>query len=281
MAVSLKHAFSSGKADGVDATLVQPSNWNSEHNLTVSSTSVLGRLGYIWPSAINITAITKANPGVFTSTGASFLLSGQLVTISGVGGMTELNGKTYVYTPLSGTTFRLAELATPTVPLNTTSYGTYTSGGTATPTGAALAVELSVTGGAFETDKVVLDTSPTINTPTLTNPTVTNYTETRFAATISSSPIVLALTDGTFQSITTKVGSNSITLPSPSSGKSLTVQVIYASTPTSLAFTSPSGTLRWPGGTPPTATLTNAKVDIYAFISDGTDWYGIQSGANF
>jgi hypothetical protein len=27
--------------------------------------------------------------------------------------------------------------------------------------------------------------------------------------------------------------------------------------------------------------LTNTKIDIYAFISDGTNWYGIQSGANF
>ena len=118
-------------------------------------------------------------------------------------------------------------------------------------------------------------------TPTLTNPTITNYTETRFTATVVTSPLALSLTDGTFQSITTKVGSNSLTLPSPSAGKSLTVQVIYASTPTSLTFTSPSGSLKYPGAVTPTATLTNGQSDIYAFISDGTNWYGIQSGANF
>ena len=28
---NIKHAFASGKSDGVDATLVQPSNWNAEH----------------------------------------------------------------------------------------------------------------------------------------------------------------------------------------------------------------------------------------------------------
>jgi hypothetical protein len=27
--------------------------------------------------------------------------------------------------------------------------------------------------------------------------------------------------------------------------------------------------------------LTNTKIDIYAFMSDGTNWYGVQSGANF
>jgi hypothetical protein len=119
------------------------------------------------------------------------------------------------------------------------------------------------------------------NTPALTNPTVTNYTETNFTATVTSNAITLSLTNGTFQTITTMVGANAITLPSPAAGKSLTVQVVYASTPTSLTFTSPSGTLKYPGGTTPTATLTNTKVDIYAFISDGTNWYGVQSGANF
>jgi hypothetical protein len=121
----------------------------------------------------------------------------------------------------------------------------------------------------------------TFTNKTLTNPTVTNYTETNFTATVTGNAITLSLTNGTFQTITTMVGANAITLPAPSAGKSLTVQVVYASTPTSLTFSSPSGALKYPGGTTPTATLTNTKVDIYAFISDGTNWYGVQSGANF
>ena len=43
MPVSLKHLFNSAKADGVDSTLVQPSNWNSEHVLTAAASKVLGR----------------------------------------------------------------------------------------------------------------------------------------------------------------------------------------------------------------------------------------------
>lgn len=43
MAVSLKHSFQSAKGDGTDATLVQPSNWNAEHTLTMGADSVLGR----------------------------------------------------------------------------------------------------------------------------------------------------------------------------------------------------------------------------------------------
>lgn len=42
MTVSLKHAFTSNVADSGDATLVQPSNWNAEHNLTANANSLLG-----------------------------------------------------------------------------------------------------------------------------------------------------------------------------------------------------------------------------------------------
>jgi hypothetical protein len=132
------------------------------------------------------------------------------------------------------------------------------------------------------TSSVVMNTSPIITTSSLINPTITNYTETQFTATVTGNAITLAITNGTFQTITTMVGANAITLPSPSTaGKSLTVQVVYASTPTSLTFSSPTGTLKYPGGTTPTATLTNTKSDFYSFIADGTNWYGVQTGANF
>ena len=43
MTVSLKHTFQSAKADGTDTSLVQPSNWNQEHQLTLATNKVLGR----------------------------------------------------------------------------------------------------------------------------------------------------------------------------------------------------------------------------------------------
>ena len=43
MAISVKHAFTSPKADGTDSTLVQPSNWNAEHTLTLAAGKILGR----------------------------------------------------------------------------------------------------------------------------------------------------------------------------------------------------------------------------------------------
>lgn len=43
MTFRVKHNFQSAKTDGVDTTLVQPSNWNADHDLTMSTGMVLGR----------------------------------------------------------------------------------------------------------------------------------------------------------------------------------------------------------------------------------------------
>ena len=43
MTVSLKHTFQSAKTDSADVTIVQPSNWNQEHDLTLATNKVLGR----------------------------------------------------------------------------------------------------------------------------------------------------------------------------------------------------------------------------------------------
>ena len=41
----IKHSFVSGKADGTDATLVKPTNWNADHTMTTDADGVvLGRL---------------------------------------------------------------------------------------------------------------------------------------------------------------------------------------------------------------------------------------------
>jgi hypothetical protein len=43
MAISNKHKYVSGKADGGDTSLVRPSNWNDEHDLTMATARMLGR----------------------------------------------------------------------------------------------------------------------------------------------------------------------------------------------------------------------------------------------
>jgi hypothetical protein len=43
MTISTKHKFASSKSDSGDASLVQPSNWNDEHDITLAAGKVLGR----------------------------------------------------------------------------------------------------------------------------------------------------------------------------------------------------------------------------------------------
>lgn len=92
MSESVKHSFVSGKADGVDATLVRPSNWNEAHvlrteltnksGLTVNNGDVLiatyateegfsttNTIGASRPVAIAGASITDNNTGNFTLRG--------------------------------------------------------------------------------------------------------------------------------------------------------------------------------------------------------------------
>jgi hypothetical protein len=71
-----------------------------------------------------ITGVTKANPAVVTTSAAHGLSDDDVVKISGVGGMTELNGNRYIVDNATSTTFELKNI-------DSSSYTTYTSGGTA------------------------------------------------------------------------------------------------------------------------------------------------------
>lgn len=83
--------------------------------------------GIITQTALVITAITKANPGVVTSNGHGYS-NGDEVAISGVVGMTEVNNRSYVVAGVTANTFQLTDSDGNNV--NTTNFTTYTSGGT-------------------------------------------------------------------------------------------------------------------------------------------------------
>lgn len=61
MAISLKHNFQSAVADGGDTTLVQPSNWNAEHDLTLATARLIGRTSSGTGSAEEISVGTGLN----------------------------------------------------------------------------------------------------------------------------------------------------------------------------------------------------------------------------
>jgi hypothetical protein len=84
--------------------------------------------GAILEANKTITAITKANPGVVTATAHGFS-NGDTLVISGVVGMTQVNGKRFKVASVATDTFALQDIDGNNV--NTTSYTTYVSGGVA------------------------------------------------------------------------------------------------------------------------------------------------------
>lgn len=78
--------------------------------------------GAILEAAKNITGLTKANPGVVTSNAHGFS-NGDSVYITGVGGMTQVNGRFFTVANVTTNTFELSGV-------DTSAYTTYTSGGT-------------------------------------------------------------------------------------------------------------------------------------------------------
>ncbi len=83
--------------------------------------TVTGRITMAANKSRAITAITKAAQAVVT-VGAHTFATGESVAFTGVLGMTQINGLRALITATSGTTI--------TVAINSTAFGTYTSGGT-------------------------------------------------------------------------------------------------------------------------------------------------------
>lgn len=83
---------------------------------------------YIVEAANPITAISQANPGVFTYTNTNYTLSnGDWIFVKSVNGMTEFNGLVWIVAGLSGANFHVTDLFG--VPVDTTTFTAYTSGG--------------------------------------------------------------------------------------------------------------------------------------------------------
>jgi phage tail protein X len=99
----------------------------------VLETDGVGNLAWTPKSTITayISAVTKANPGIVTTTEDNFFTEGALITITNVGGMVELNGGSYYVNVLTSNTFSLYSDSGLTTPVDTTGYTTYTTGGRA------------------------------------------------------------------------------------------------------------------------------------------------------
>jgi hypothetical protein len=116
---------------------------------------------------------------------------------------------------------------------------------------------------------VSLDGSEVLTNKTLTNPTINNYTEGVVAIGNSGTSQTIALTLGTFQTVTL-TGSCTFTMPTATAGKSFILKVLTGAGGFTATFTG----VKWPDNAAPIITATAGRYDLISFIADGTAWSG-------
>lgn len=85
----------------------------------------------VWNSGttLAISGVTQADPAVVTVSSTSTLSNNDIVYISGITGMTEINGNHYQITVINSTTFSLQDMDNGD-DINSTGYSAYSTGGT-------------------------------------------------------------------------------------------------------------------------------------------------------
>lgn len=105
MTISLKHAFTSSVADSGDTTLVQPSNWNAEHTLSLAQGNILGRVTGAGNGAVQEIPVGFDTSGHMTlpagsASAAPFNLTSGTNLTSAAAGAVEYDGTAFYATPL-------------------------------------------------------------------------------------------------------------------------------------------------------------------------------------
>lgn len=143
-----------------------------------------------------------------------------------------------------------------------------------TTAGTGVPEALSISG----TGSVAMTTSPT-----LTKPVLTGNIETKTAPTISTGTLTLDCSAGNVfvvaldANITTLAFSNV-----PATGNSYSLTLVLTADGTPRTVTWGASVAKWPGGTAPTLTSTNAKSDFFVLTTwdGGTTWYPTIAGQN-
>jgi hypothetical protein len=115
-------------------------------------------------------------------------------------------------------------------------------------------------------------TTSSVGNLAVANVTVTDYTESQVNIGNSSTTQTISLTGGTVQTVTLTANCT-FTMPTAVAGKSFLVLIKSGAGNFTGTFTG----VKWPANTAPTITSTASRLDIIAFSSDGTNWYGTTS----
>ena len=117
---------------------------------------------------------------------------------------------------------------------------------------------------------------------TLDKGTFKNYKEIYTSPSISTGQLTLDLSLGNIFNVSLNGNITTMTITNiPSSSFAGNFTLIFTADGTSRAVNW-TASIKWPSGTAPTLTSTNAKKDTFAFVTldGGTNWYGFVGGQN-
>ena len=235
---------------------------------TVTKTSVVSANGFAGSVATDTTT-----PAITITTSITGLLKGNATAISAATAGTDyLVPAGALGTPSSGTLTSCTGLPVST---GVSGLGTNVATFLATPSSANLAAAL--------TDETGSGLAVFATSPTLTTATITSLVETKTAPAISSGTLTLNCSLGNVFAVSLNAAITTLTISNiPTTGNAFGITLAFTMDGTARAVTW-GAAIKWSGGTAPTLTSTNAKVDIFVLTTwdGGTTWYAMTGGQNF
>lgn len=240
-----------------------------------------------WGSAGTVTGASVASANGFAGSVANATTTPAITLSTSITGVLKGNG-----TALSAATAGTDYVA-PAGALGTPSSGTLTSctglpistgvSGLGTSVATFLATPSSANLAAALTDETGSGLAVFANSPTLTSATITSLIETKTAPAISSGTLTLNCALGNVFAVSLNAAITTLTISNiPTTGNAFGITLAFTMDGTARAVTWPAA-VKWSGGTAPTLTSTNAKVDIFVLTTwdGGTTWYAMTGGQNF